>query len=413
MSEHKNSGWQKHTVRRLNGSSGQIEIPADFQVVNDQWEQAASSEMPDIGYMPSLIYMPEKDRLLLTMDCANPKPHLVISFSDDHGATWSQRRWLHPDEAGFDRGTGLSYLGNGQIIVGLENVSKYPRWFSNDYGESWSSLPPHPCSSDGKPVYVWDPMLIDKDATGNVTRMVQACWKRTGIEWGSTEGAYSQASLWFSTDLAHSWTEHNVPQWLGVCEVTMTRAKNGNIIAACRTDMPKKYASSKFDHYCGMGVSISSDNGLTWSKLNMLYDWGRHNSHMVVLPDGDIVMTYVVRLGYTNDSDGFPRFGIEAVVSHDNGKTWDLDHRYLLLTWAGKYKGNLELNACQMTSSVLLPSNDILTVFGTGFRNSDIKNHTMEAGLIKWRVSDHPVNNDHHITDAPFDSDLRNIFNPD
>lgn len=32
-------------------------------------------------------------------------------------------------------------------------------------------------------------------------------------------------------------------------------------------------------------------------------------------------MTYVVRKGYVNTADGFPQFGIEAVVSRDNGQT--------------------------------------------------------------------------------------------
>jgi hypothetical protein len=413
MRENSKPGWQNHIIRRLNGSSRQIEVPADFQVINDHWKPG-TCDMPDIGYQPNLVYMPEKDRLLLTMECAHPKPNTVIVFSDDHGVTWSKRRWMHTDETGTPdaRGSGLTYLGNGQLIVSIEETSKSPRWFSKDYGESWLPLPVHPCSSDGKPVYVWDPMLVDKDAAGNVIRLVQTGWKRTGIEWGSTDGAYSQACFFFSTDLAHTWTEVRVPQWLGINEVPLVRAKNGDIIAACRTDSPKKYAPLKFDHYSGLGVSISSDNGQTWSDLNMLYEWGRHNASMVVLPGGEIVMSYVVRLGYTDTSDGFHRFGIEAVVSHDHGKTWDLDHRYLLKTWTAIVKDNLECNVCQSTSSVLLPGGEILTAFGTGFRNNDPKIYTMEAGLVKWQIADQPTNTDHHITEAPFDSDLRNIFDP-
>ena len=87
------------------------------------------------------------------------------------------------------------------------------------------------------------------------------------------------------------------------------------------------------------------------------------------MPNQDIVMTYVVRKGYTNDKDGFPRFGIEAVVSRDHGQTWDLDHRYILHCWTGKRKGDTYWwPSSQATSSVLLPDGSILTAFGTGYR---------------------------------------------
>ena len=46
---------------------------------------------------------------------------------------------------------------------------------------------------------------------------------------------------------------------------------------------------------------------------------------MVLLPNGSILMTYVVRKGYTDTADGYPRFGIEAIVSRDNGRSWDLE----------------------------------------------------------------------------------------
>jgi hypothetical protein len=93
------------------------------------------------------------------------------------------------------------------------------------------------------------------------------------------------------------------------------------------------------DHYEGLGISISKDDDRTWSAVNKLYDYGRHHPSMILLPNQGIVMTYVVRLGYVDDRNGFPQFGIEAVVSHDHGVTWDLDHRSLLHVWSGKRKG--------------------------------------------------------------------------
>ena len=79
--------------------------------------------------------------------------------------------------------------------------------------------------------------------------------------------------------------------------------------------------------------------GMPSVQRSQLYDWGRHHASTVLLPDGTIVVTYVVRLGYPDTADGFPRFGIEAVVSHDNRETRDLDCRYVLSSWVGNKKG--------------------------------------------------------------------------
>ena len=83
---------------------------------------------------------------------------------------------------------------------------------------------------------------------------------------------------------------------------------------------------------------------------------------MVVMPDNDIIMTYVVRKGYPDTDDGYPQFGIEAIVSHDNGETWDLDHRYILSYWKGIRKGpNAWYSSSQATSTILLPDGSLLT----------------------------------------------------
>jgi hypothetical protein len=151
----------------------------------------------------------------------------------------------------------------------------------------------------------------------------------------------------------------------------------------------------------------------------MLYQWGRHHPSMGLMPNGDVVMTYVVRLGYEDSPDGFPRYGIEAVVSADHGKTWDLDHRYILAAWQGLYKRPSYMCSSQSTSSLLLPDGSILTAFGTGYRvkfgPGGEGDHPIprDVGLIRWRVNGKGLNSDQTIAKAPFDSDLRNRFDPD
>jgi hypothetical protein len=126
--------------------------------------------------------------------------------------------------------------------------------------------------------------------------------------------------------------------------------------------------------------------------------------------------SYVVRFGYTDTADGFPQFGIEAIVSHDHGQTWDLDHRYLLHVWAGQQKGRwFWWGGCICTSTVLLRDGSLLTSFGTGYRTQD-NPHVLpipsDVGLVRWRLGASSLNDDRTIRTAAPDSDLRNLVDP-
>jgi hypothetical protein len=164
------------------------------------------------------------------------------------------------------------------------------------------------------------------------------------------------------------------------------------------------------DDYSGTGVSISRDNGRTWSSpfdaKNVLYDFGRHHAWLVRMPNGDIVMTYLVRRGYRDSSDGFPRFGIEAVVSHDHGESWDLDHRYVLHVYQGSVPAKEYMafqGAPSNASTTVLPDGSLLTAFNMEYT---------KIGLVNWKLNDQRLNDSKAVATAPFDSNLRNHFDP-
>jgi len=372
-------GRREHAVRQVNGDEPPRSLPAELQWISQPWENRNAQ-------MPYLVYMPEKDRLLMLAAVAHPIP-FALTTSDDHGKTWSKRRHLTPEEAGQPPriGLGLTYLGQGKLLAFPEDNAV--QWVSSDYGATWTVRTPQvPTEGERNS---WDPIFIVRNAQGGVERLVQAWWRPTGIPWGSDAGAYSQAYLRSSTDEARTWSDdQKVPQWLGVNEVEIIKAANGDWVAACRTDYPKRFAHFQFDHYGGLATSISKDKGKTWSELKPLYEWGRHHPSMVLLRDGNIVMSYVVRLGYPDTNDGFPQYGVEAVVSKDNGQTWDLEHRYVLATWVGNRKGKNDwFCSVQSTSTVLLPDGTLLTAFGTGFTNTpETKACKMDVALVTWRL---------------------------
>lgn len=400
--------WQPHEVRFLASTQESQNIPAQLQIVTESWNRVVA--------VPYLVYMPEKDRLLLLVNCDYPHSAHVL-WSDDRGQTWTEPKSLQQTQKGnpaVSMGTGLNYLGNGKVMFFVSLNGVLSRWFSHDFGQTWDESAPMANTPEGSPWYTWDPPLVERDAkTGKVTELME-----TGYTWQgpiAAAGSHQQGYIRFSNDEGKTWSEAvTVPQWKGVSEVALLRAADGNLIAACRTDMPKRFEGD-IDHYEGLAVCISKDNGRTWSELNRLYEWGRHHPSMLLMPDGRIVMTYVVRKGYTDSPDGRNRFGIEAVVSSDNGKTWDLDHRYILHSWAS----DKELTwwpSSQCTSSVLLPDGSIVTAFGTGYRcrpgNVPHTPQPRDVGLVHWRPDGKPASFGGPITSAPLDSELRNVFDP-
>jgi len=390
------ANWKMHVVRRLGGTAAEVRIPAKLQIVTETWNRVVA--------VPYIVYMPEKDRLLMLVSCDYPHRPFVLS-SEDHGTTWSEPKLVLPGDTTSSRhliGVSLTYIGGGQVLAGAESKR---RFFSADYGETWSAVPIPPLP-DGGAWNQWDPYLVDRDAkTGTLTRLME-----TG--YGHLHGRF-QAYLRSSTDGGTSWSQAaKIPQWDGVDEVALLRAANGHLIAACRTGNPERF-KGEIDHYGGLGISISTDDGSTWSGVRKLYDWGRHHPSLLLLPSGEIVMTYVVRKGYVDSPEGFPQFGIEAVVSRDHGQTWDLDHRYILHQWVGDIKGaKAWTSSSQATSTVLLPDASLLTAFGTGYRIHQNVQGLRDVGLVQWRLSREPVSQDRRIRDAAADSDLRNVFDP-
>ncbi len=400
--------WKAHDVRQLGDSVGGVRLPAKLAMVSESWNRVVA--------VPYLIYMPEKDRLLMLVSCDYPHRPMVLT-SQDRGSTWDKPQPILPTEPPHARhmlGVSLTYLGGGQILCGVEGKL---RCSSQDFGQSWRSepIPPNPYGGGWNQ---WDPYLVDRDAkTDRLVRILETGYR------GSTDGG-QEAFLRASLDGGKTWDGGTrVPQWAKVSEVAMVRAANGHLVAACRTDIPESKKGETLDHFEGLGISISSDDGRTWSAVSQLYTWGRHHPSLVRMPTGEIVMTYVVRKGYTDTKEGFPRFGIEAVISRDQGATWDLDYRYLLHTWVGNRKGSNQNQpgpqawwaSSQATSTVLLPDGTLLTAFGTGYRsqpNTAAMPSPRDVGLIQWRLNDKPVGLAHRIRDVAPDSDLRNWLDP-
>lgn len=100
-------------------------------------------------------------------------------------------------------------------------------------------------------------------------------------------------------------------------EPAVLELKGGRLLAVMRTD-------GGSDH---LWQAFSDDRGKTWHSLRDTGVQG-HPPNLLRLQDGRILLSY----GYRH----IP-FGIRAVVSHDEGATWDLEHIWVLREDGGGY----------------------------------------------------------------------------
>jgi hypothetical protein len=362
-------GWQDHVVVRTSAEGEEVVLPAKFQVASEWWKVRS--------HVPYILYVPEKDQLAMFFSTpyegGSQAP--VMAVSDDHGDTWSEATRLLPAEqvppgkGGFWLCVAPTYLGDGRFLFAT-NVLK---WISDDYGATWRKIEMRP-TEDGLPRHEWHTPFLDRDEqTGQIKRIVNEVYRDVEVGEGKM---MSKACLRESTDLGETWSQtRDVPQWLGISEIEIIRAANGDLVGACRIDQLPEY-EGMIDYYGGLGITISKDDGKTWSKAKPLFPYGRHHASMVRLGNGDLVMTYAVRAGYEKDEQGRDQFGEEAIISKDNGQTWDLDRRYVLHKWSAPSVEGGEGWAAQSSSTIQLPGGDLLTAYGIAYR---------KVGLVRWR----------------------------
>jgi hypothetical protein len=193
----------------------------------------------------------------------------------------------------------------------------------------------------------------------------------------------------WSTDRGHSWSkEVTPPEWLwkdsyqgktytrGISEGSLVRAANGWLVAALRTDMPYRFIELHNDNLEGIAISISKDDGVTWSPLNTLYQGGRMHANLLRMPDGRLVVTYIVRQDYEGVRRVSYRRGCEALVSRDHGLTWNLAEKYVLDEFEYSDGSPLSL-ACGHLSSTLLNDGHILTTYGNYLAKA--------AVVVRWK----------------------------
>jgi len=380
-------GWKRGWSHQRDGKRGWRVHPAQVQFVH--WDDLKYWEPEKQVVVPYGVAQMDNGEIILVgavgNDKSDEKP--VVAVSGDGGESWTP--WRKIDDSASGRPMMLTYLGAGEVMFGAEYENQPMRFFSEDYGRTWPERAPFPVTPDeGNSGFTEGNYLVDRDENGMATRIAAFGWM------GPAEYTYpvdaSIGGFRWSEDGGRTWSEPTMPkawQWdeefegktykRGTGEGALVRAANGWMVAALRTDMhPRFFGPFADDNHEGIGVSISRDDGATWSPVQIIHQAGRHHTHLVCMPDGTLVMTYIMRLDIVEGRMDSYRRGCGALLSYDNGLTWDTEHEYLVHSFDfadGTRKGY----CCGHVYSTLLDDGAILTCYG----NLPPKG----ACLVKWR----------------------------
>ncbi len=238
----------------------------------------------------------------------------VILFSTDNGLSWSQ-----PQRIPGYRTTPMNLGGKRLLLRGWNSKEDVPEtyrfWFSDDRGQTWGGEEPVAALPDGRrPITDVAPNMLIEGDTIRFMFFVP--------DLGTIMRPYNHVE--------HTWAEpyffdKKWMQFAGSSEASITRAKNGDLVGSFRSGRPGVPAAS--DHWRGILTARSTDDGKTWTMPDVHSLYGHVHHSLVTFPDGRILMTYAARLG---EVDGLLYHGHEAVISHDDGQTWDWPRRYIL-----------------------------------------------------------------------------------
>jgi hypothetical protein len=380
---HDPTGYRQHYVRRADGRGGWALLEAQYRMITSQSD----------GYlMPYGVAQMDNGEVILVAGMQEREEYGCVAFvSPDGGDSWGA-----PIRTGaYGRPLTFGYLGGAQVVLANEllgkpedGTRKRQLYLSDDYGRTWTGRPYPQVTGDGRAVVSTEGQMFAERLAGGtrlwhlLVHFPAADWARTPFE------LYLRRSL----DGGLSWSdERRLGEWgyeaeyggrsvrRGVSEGSIIRAQDQTLVAAVRTDMPPRYWDEPHDDSLeGLGVSLSHDDGVTWSPLQILFDAGRHHPALHLLADGTLVMAYIVRVDVRDGRLASYRRGCEAIVSRDHGRTWEVGGRYILdeyeysenAKWYNGMSGHL--------GSAVLADGSVLTAYGNY--------HAKGVGLVRWRA---------------------------
>ena len=222
---------------------------------------------------------------LLTADVNNQEGICTgwLHRSSDAGKTWQRTqaridgdlRCGVPEETGSNISRNVVELSDGDLLLGVGIGHSSPAeylWRSSDRGKTW-----------------------DKSLRVHIN------------------GYYDNLDAFFAEDFTYLNDSGELLHWVRVGHPSpMTPMCDGRV------------TPSGNDHCDRTMWTQSTDDGRTWSRVVDFSDYGQMYPRVLKLRDGRLLLTFTQR-----GMD--PPFGLRAIISHDDGDTWNLDEDHLII----------------------------------------------------------------------------------
>jgi len=253
---------------------------------------------------------------------------ILSSRSGDGGRHWSEPRVLvdGPDSEG---NLALGVLRDGTVLLGYETFQilrdkdgpparylAYQVMRSSDHGRSWSSPVKIPDDPESLALASYSSVVQLPD--GTVLMPLYAYVEGEEGEASRKSSPRHFSYLYRSRDGGRSWGDRSLIA-AGFNETNLVRLKSGKLLAAMREEQKPPGRSA---------LAESSDGGRHWSRPRYVTGASQHPAGLLQMPDGTIVLSHGVR---------HPPYGAQALLSRDEGQTWDRTRKLMLgyHSWGG------------------------------------------------------------------------------
>ena len=337
-------------------------------------------------YKPSIAQLQNGQLLVVAFACRGTSAFLgrmeeyFIAFrSNDGGLTWSPREEL---QGPFGREPFLTVLSDGTILMTShlleEDINnKDGFWYSfihrsADEGKSWESTRIGPEGFPPKSGTVSDRKAVEL-LDGTVL---------LGVSSGRPD---PRTYIWRSTDYGRTWdtsTGCDVMGWSdmdGYFSNSETfLLPSGKLLHINRVDGSnhpiegRPFLGTKGDDNTDRSILWeSTDEGVTWRNPQNFGDYGEMYPQLLRLTAGQLLYSFTVR------GMSYP-IGIQAIVSYDEGETWDFENDRLIVesrTPEGTASGGGYGNTIELQDGTLI------TCYS--YRDADDKTR---LEVVRWRL---------------------------
>lgn len=290
------------------------------------YREAVRTRVGDRGnYKAGLAITTDGDLVLATCRNIDGIFHLLIYRSGDLGLTW--KRVEHRPMYGKE--PALAALADGTLLLAAQGgvgpgttPIQVPLYRSTDGGATWTLTP-----LDGQD---YPRNFIEMPGAVAFVRAQCSSWALRLYEKERRKAEPSpHLQICSSRDGGRNWTfSEGTVDWdcTAFGEVAAVRLDSGKMLAALRRQLPGTTGEGFEDTV----LTESTDGGRSWSSPWRLLNTAEVHAYLTELSDGRLLATY---------STYHVPWGVFAVASRDEGRTWDLDHPVQLSLSNGFYVG--------------------------------------------------------------------------